>query len=98
AFDLESGQVKWSWAGDGPGYASPIIVEVDGVRQVVTQTQQNIVGVSAVSGELLWQIPFTTEYVQNIVTPVLFKETLILSGLDKGTMAIRLIQRGNKWT
>jgi outer membrane protein assembly factor BamB len=33
AFDAESGQVKWSWAGDGPGYASPIIVEIDGVRQ-----------------------------------------------------------------
>jgi outer membrane protein assembly factor BamB len=98
AFDAESGQVKWSWTGDGPGYASPIIVEIDGVRQVVTQTQQNIVGISSANGELLWQIPFTTEYVQNIVTPVLFKETLILSGIDKGTMAIRLIHRGKKWT
>ena len=98
AFDAESGQVKWSWTGDGPGYASPIIVEIDGVRQVVTQTQQNIVGVSSANGELLWQIPFTTEYVQNIVTPVFFKETLILSGIDKGTMAIRLIHRGKKWT
>ena len=98
AFDAESGEVKWSWAGDGPGYASPIIVEIDGVRQVVTQTQQNIVGVSEANGELLWQIPFATAYVQNIVTPVLFKETLILSGLDKGTMAIRLIRHGKKWT
>ena len=97
AFDAETGNVKWKWNGDGPGYASPIVVELEGTRQVVTQTQQNIVGVSAATGELLWQIPFTTEYVQNIVTPVAYKQTLILSGLDKGTMAIKVVKRGNKW-
>jgi outer membrane protein assembly factor BamB len=97
AFDAETGNVKWRWNGDGPGYASPIVVELEGTRQVVTQTQQNIVGVSAATGELLWQIPFTTEYVQNIVTPVAYKQTLILSGLDKGTMAIKVVRRGNKW-
>src|SRR6516225_2775168 len=47
AFDAETGAEKWSWKGDGPAYASPIVVEADGVRQVVTQSQRNIVGVSA---------------------------------------------------
>ncbi|PYT08433.1 MAG: hypothetical protein DMF60_04770, partial [Acidobacteria bacterium] len=27
AFNAETGDVKWSWAGDGPGYASPIVFE-----------------------------------------------------------------------
>jgi outer membrane protein assembly factor BamB len=89
--------LKWSWKGDGPGYASPIAVELSGSRQIVTQTQKFIVGISAASGELIWQIPFETEYVQNIVTPVVYKDTLIFSGLDKGTMAVRVIRRGDKW-
>jgi outer membrane protein assembly factor BamB len=97
AFNAETGELKWSWKGDGPGYASPIAVELSGSRQIVTQTQKFIVGISAASGELIWQIPFETEYVQNIVTPVVYKDTLIFSGLDKGTMAVRVIRRGDKW-
>jgi outer membrane protein assembly factor BamB len=98
AFDAETGEVKWSWTGDGPGYASPIVVEVEGVRQVITQTQQNIVGVSAVNGELLWKIPFTTEYVQNIVTPLFYQGVLIYSGINKGTTAVRVAKRGQVWS
>ncbi len=98
AFNAETGELKWSWKGDGPGYASPIAVELNGLRQIVTQTQKFIVGISAASGELIWQIPFETEYSQNSVTPVAYKNTLIFSGIDKGTMAIRIIKRDGKWT
>jgi outer membrane protein assembly factor BamB len=95
AFDAATGAVKWSWDGDSPAYASPIVVELGGVRQVVTQTHSNIVGVAAATGKLLWKIPFTTQYDQNIVTPVLYKDTLIFSGIDKGVFAVRLRHTGN---
>ncbi len=98
AFDTETGAVKWQWKEDGPGYASPIVVELGGVRQVITQSQVNIIGVAESTGELLWKIPFTTEYLQNIVTPVLYKDTLIFSGIDKSTFAVRLVKQGEKWT
>ncbi len=97
AFDANTGDVKWSWTGDGPAYASPLAVELGGVRQIVTQTQKHIVGLAASSGKLLWKIPFTTSYEQNSVTPLVYKDTLILSGLDKGTMAIRLAHTGDQW-
>ncbi len=98
ALNAETGELKWNWKGDGPGYASPIAVELNGLRQIVTQTQKFIVGISAASGELIWQIPFETEYTQNSVTPVAYKNTLIFSGLDKGTMAVKVIKREDKWT
>jgi outer membrane protein assembly factor BamB len=98
AFAADTGDVRWSWDGDGPGYTSPIIVELGGTRQLVTQTQENIVGVGVESGELLWKIPFTTAYVQNIVTPIVHGENLILSGLDKGIFALRVAQSNGKWT
>ena len=98
AFDAKTGETRWAWSGDGPGYASPIIVEISGFRQVITQTQKYIVGISASNGHALWEIPFETEYVQNIVTPVMYKQTLILSGLDKGVFAINLARRDPKGT
>ena len=97
AFDATTGAVKWSWTGDGPGYASPVIVELGGVRQVVTQSQQNVVGMSAASGELLWKIPYATEYEQNIVTPVVARDLVIISGLNKGVTALRPVKRGKVW-
>ena len=98
ALDANTGTQKWIWSGDGPAYASPIVVELAGVRQVVTQTQKNIVGISEADGKLLWEIPFTTEYVQNIITPILYKDTLIFSGLEKGVFAVRLSLADGKWT
>ena len=98
AFDAETGSERWSWKGDGPAYASPIVVELGGTRQVVTQSQHNIVGASEATGELLWHIPFNTAYDQNIVTPVLYRDTLIFSGLDNGVMAVRVLKRGSEWS
>ncbi|MCI0338291.1 MAG: PQQ-like beta-propeller repeat protein [Acidobacteria bacterium] len=97
AFDAITGAEKWRWNGDGPGYSSPIVVEVAGKRHIVTQSQQNIIGIRADDGGLLWKIPFETEYVQNIVTPVVHKDLLIFSGLNKGVFAIRVGWRDDKW-
>ena len=98
AFDAASGNVKWSWKGDGPAYASPVIIELSGVRQLVTQTQQNVVGVDVASGALLWKIPFTTPFSQNIVTPVFYGDTLIYSGTQKGTMGAAIVKTGGQWS
>jgi outer membrane protein assembly factor BamB len=96
AFDAQSGEVKWRWS-DGPAYSSPIVVELGGVRQVVTETQNFIAAVSAANGQLLWKIPFNTEYVQNIPTLVLYHDLLIFSGLSKGIMAVRPTEKDGKW-
>ncbi len=85
AFDPATGAVKWVWNGDSPAYASPIVVN----GEVITQTHSNIVAVAEANGKLLWKIPFTTSYDQNIVTPAVYKDTLIFSGVDKGVFAVR---------
>jgi outer membrane protein assembly factor BamB len=97
ALDAETGNEKWSWSGDGPAYASPIAVDLNGTRQLVTQSQKNIIGVAAANGELLWKIPFETDYAQNSVTPVIYKDLLIFSGIDKGAFAIRITKEGGSW-
>ena len=94
AFDAASGAVRWAWKGDGPAYASPVIAEISGVRQIVTLSESNLVGLAAETGELLWRLPFTTPYAQNAVTPVIGGDTVIYSGLDHSLRAIRVVRRG----
>jgi outer membrane protein assembly factor BamB len=97
AFDLASGAVTWRWAGDGPGYASPVVAVIAGERQVVTQTERHVVGVGAADGQLLWQIPFTTPYAQNSVTPIVAGDLVVYSGLEQGTAAVRVVRKGAAW-
>ena len=47
AFRLANGKPVWQWPGDGPSYASPIVATVAGSRQVIAQSQEACVGVSA---------------------------------------------------
>jgi outer membrane protein assembly factor BamB len=98
AYDAETGAVKWAWKEDGPSYASAIAADVDGVRQIITLTQDNIVGVSAADGRLLWRRPFKTEYTQNIINPLLVGNTMIIAGYEKPTAAIRLVRKGEQWS
>jgi len=98
AFDAATGTEKWRWKGDGPAYASPIMVELAGTRQVVTQSRHNIVGVSAATGDLLWQIPYKTVYAQNIVTPAVYRDTLIFSGIGNPVMGVKVLKHGADWT
>ena len=69
AFDPATGATKWSWTGDGPGYASPVSFTAAGVRQIVDVSKTKVVGVDAASGALLWSLPLVTPYDQNAVTP-----------------------------
>jgi len=97
AYDAKSGAQKWIWKGDGPAYASPVIVEMGGVKQVVTLTQKNAIGLSLASGDLLWKIDFPGRSGMNIPTPLKFGQRLILAG-DPGTMLVQVNKSGDSWT
>lgn len=98
AFDVNSGDVMWTWSGDGPGYGSPMLYEFAGIPQIVTMTQQKFIGLDAATGSLLWERPYTTEYAQNIMTPVRYGDTLIVSGFQKPVAAFRVTRRNNQWS
>ncbi len=98
ALAADSGSVVWSLEGDGPGYASPIVIELERTRQIVTMSESRIIGVSLDAGELLWSLPFIATYNQNIVTPIHQGRRLIFSGLGQPTFAIELTLSGEKWS
>lgn len=98
ALDAATGTEKWSWKGDGPAYSSPVVGSFGGARHVITQSRSHVVGINATTGALLWQIPFTTAYDQNIVTPVVVDDLVIYSGIEKPLTAVRVTQAAGKWS
>lgn len=96
AFNKDTGELVWEVTEDGPSYASPIAVDLAGYRQVVALMQTRLVGVAAKTGQLLWQVPFTTPYDMNIITPVFHDGMIIYSGYRKGTTAVRLVKAGDR--
>lgn len=98
AFDVTSGDVKWSWRGDGPGYGSPVIAEFGGTRQIVTITQGKLVGIDVSSGALLWERPFVSPNFTNSTTPIVAGDLLIVSsGNGPPTSAYRVNKKGTQW-
>jgi outer membrane protein assembly factor BamB len=97
AFDANTGAIKWTAKGNGI-YASPIIVDLGGVRQVVSMGQQNIIGVAVADGALLWQHPWSGQGGgMQAITPILYGETIIVSSYHMGVTALKPVRRDGKW-
>jgi outer membrane protein assembly factor BamB len=88
AFGLDDGEVKWKWDGGRPAYGSPVLMTVDGTKQLVTPAVRSLVGINVADGKLLWQVPFTGKY--NSSTPVIDGQTVIYSNPGGGTAAYQV--------
>jgi outer membrane protein assembly factor BamB len=98
AFDLATGNEKWKWEGDGPAYGSPVLMTVEGTKQIVAQTEKSIVGVDATDGKLLWKIATPVQgRVFNSATPIVDGQTLIYTGQGTGTRAAKVEKQGDKF-
>ena len=96
AFDANTGAVRWTGTDRG-AYASPIIVELGGIRQAVTMTQESVLGVSLSDGAKLWEYPWQSRSSPSAITPILYGETLIVSSQAMGVTALKPARRGDKW-
>jgi outer membrane protein assembly factor BamB len=98
AFDAATGAVKWTYDAEGPSYSSPVVLSAGGERQLVTFTQKELVGLSAATGALLWKLPAKTAYDTNCNTPVVYKDTVVVSLEEQGLVALRPVREGGRWT
>ena len=97
AFDVATGEARWSWDEDGPAYGSPVVHELAGTRQVITYSRRFMIGLSVASGELLWSRPDGRE--DNILTqtPILHEDMLIEAGNKNGFTAFRVVRQGDEY-
>jgi outer membrane protein assembly factor BamB len=95
-FDRETGKLVWKALEDRSSYASPIIASPGGVKQIVAFTGTRMVGLRHSDREPLWDHPFPTKYEQTIVSPVVWKDLVIIGGEAKPTVAMKLTRDGDK--
>ena len=100
AYDLANGDEKWKWPGAGPAYASPVLMTVEGVKQIVALTEKSVVGVGAADGKLLWEIPFRTGGMgsYNSITPLVDGPTVYYAREGTGTTAVKVEKKDDGFT
>jgi outer membrane protein assembly factor BamB len=97
AYDLATGEQKWKWSGEGQGYASPSLLTVDGGKQIVAETDKNIVGLGQADGKLLWQIPWDGKSSFNAPSPVVTGTTVIFTAQNRGITAVKIEKAGDAY-
>jgi len=93
AFDMATGKKKWGWTENGPAYASPALMTVDGAKLVIAETRAKMVALNVADGKLAWQTPFSTRY--NAASPIVDGQTLICAGQGKGATAYHFEKKGD---
>ena len=95
AFDGDTGEVVWTTPGVFT-YSSPLVVELDGVRQVVSIAEDHVVGLSAHDGVVLWTYPFASPYI-HAITPIAHEGRIIVSAQNMGIRALRPYRQRSGW-
>ena len=99
AFDLPTGNIKWKWEGDGPSYSSPILMILDGKKQVVVQTDKNLMALTVLDGKVQWQIPTLPEKrFYNSASPIADGQMLIYTGQGTGIRAVKVQKQDDGYT
>lgn len=97
ALDKATGKLLWACKGGGqkPGYASAVVFEHQGLRQIATLLAESAIGVHADTGALLWQVEHTTPFDENIFTPLFHDGRLFFAtGHARGGRLLRLRVEG----
>lgn len=98
ALDKDTGDTRWTCtgAGDKPSYTSPMIVDYQGLRQIVTVMYDSAIGVAAETGKLLWQYPHKVRFGANCDMPIYHNGHVFLFGTwGRGATMLKLNVEGD---
>ena len=99
AYDLNTGNEKWKWAGEGPAYSSPSVMIIDGKKLLIVITEKNVMALGLNDGKLLWQIAAPAQQrFYNCVSPYIDGQTIVYSGQGNGSKAIKVEKQGDQFS
>lgn len=71
AVDKQSGKIGWTSQAKGlSGYAAPIMIDVQGARQLIILGGDRLYALNPNTGVTIWTFPWKTDYDVNAATPV----------------------------
>lgn len=101
ALNKKTGDLIWSAEGKGDlsAYCSPILVNHNGKKMLINMMGQNVVGLDANTGKLLWSHPYANQRGIHPNSPIYYKGSLyIFSGYAEGGQRINLNAEGTAAT
>ena len=99
AFDQKSGALVWKSGDVDFSPSSPIVIDVDGQKQLVYFAGDAVAGVDPANGRTLWTHPHKTDWGLNISTPIWSPADHLLfvsSAYSTGSRVLELRQSGGK--
>ncbi len=95
--DAQTGKIVVKSENGQGGYTHPIVVDVEGKKQVIAFAGKALYGVDPDSGKTLWSLPWVTSYDVNASTPVYRDGHLFVSSnYNRGCMMVKLDASGAK--
>jgi hypothetical protein len=101
--DKKTGEILWRSAEDGGGmygsaFSSPVIAELNGVKQLVVLTRKKFVGLELLKGTELWSQEVPAFQGMNILTPVIHKNSVFTSTYGGKTSLFNIAEKNGTWT
>lgn len=96
AYDRLTGAPRWTALDDPQAYASPMLVTLRGVRQIVVVTGKRAVGLAVENGRLLWEYPWSNYNGISVAQPLLLGDDRVFlsAGYGHGAAAFEVIREG----
>jgi outer membrane protein assembly factor BamB len=98
SFRQSDGSTVWKKGSAGNGYSSPVLINVDGLEQVVVTMRFHVVSFNPINGDVQWSREHKAEYGINIFTPLwgAGRILIISAAYGAGTTAFELSRAGNQ--
>ncbi len=99
ALNPQDGALAWGGAPHGISYASPVLINVDGQDQLVVMSSDEVLGLSADGGRILWRHGCVNRYRNNATDPIWSPKDGLLwvaTQLDGGARVLKLSRSGDK--
>lgn len=99
AYDKLTGSAIWSSQNDEQSYTAPMLVSLNGKRQVLVVSALRAMGLDPENGGLLWEYPWVTEYHINASQPIVVgpNRFFISAGYGHGAALVELTPEGDKF-
>jgi outer membrane protein assembly factor BamB len=100
AYNHRTGAPAWSALDDQQAYVSPMLVTIDGVRQLLVVSGSRMMGLATNDGTVLWDYPWATFNNINAGQPIVIgrNRVFISSAYDKGAAVVEVTMKGARGT
>ncbi len=81
ALDKKTGKEIWKALDESVSNSSPVVIVAGGKRQLIVWTGESVTSLNPATGATYWREPMVTSNNDNIPTPVVQKNRLLIAGL-----------------